>query len=241
MQPTLDTRITVCEYPKNEDAIMSQQWKDIFFLNWQCDADEIQKTLPQGLYVDRYNDQAYIAMVAFSVQNTQIKLVPFIPKVSNFSEITLQTYVYDESGLPGVWFYSIQANNFLVVQTASSIFNLPYVYAQIDACETQNNEIAYKSHRQNTDREFIFKKKTDPVNTDPESLAFFLTERYVIYSKLDELIKGRIHHTPYSLFQAEAIKWDERFIEKSGFKTFGKNPEHVYYSSGVNVEIFRLS
>ena len=49
--------------------------------------------------------QAYMGIVPFYMQGLRPVYCPSVPFISNFPELNLRTYVYDQSGRPGVWFF----------------------------------------------------------------------------------------------------------------------------------------
>jgi len=110
---------------------MYQQWRDLLFLHWEYPAAAIQETLPEGLFVDTFGGTAYLGIVPFFMRNSRPRFLPAVPGLSNFMELNLRTYVYDRSGIPGVWFYSLDANQPLAVEIARRIFHLPYRHAKM--------------------------------------------------------------------------------------------------------------
>jgi hypothetical protein len=78
----------------------------------------IQATLPEGLFVDTFGGTAYLGIVPFFMRNIRPRCLPAVPGISNFMELNLRTCVFDRSGVPGVWFYSLDANQWLAVRIA---------------------------------------------------------------------------------------------------------------------------
>ena len=75
----------------------------------------------------------------------------------------------------------------------------------------------------------------------PDSLEFFLVERYRLYSSAhDGLRRGAVLHAPYPLCRAEVTAWDENLLPLDGFAPTGRAPDHVIMSRGVDVSIFPL-
>lgn len=244
LEPTLSSRLAAREKPKDAESIMTQQWRDILFLHWAYDPNEIQKTLPKGLYVDTYKGNAYVGVTPFFIKDVKLKMMPFLPGLSNFMQVNVRTYVYDEFGVPGVWFYSLDANNFMVVQTAKSFFNLPYFYSDMESETNEDKEIVYRCQRRESDQqaEFCYKGIQNTVEALNESLEFFLTERYILFVNEgdDKFSRGRIHHTPYPLQKVTVSKWDPSLMVLDGLQRPQKSPDHILFSSGVDVEIFPL-
>jgi uncharacterized protein len=65
---------------------------------------------------------------------------------SNFLELNLRTYVRDHYGIPGVWFYSLDANQPIAVWMARHFFGLSYVHSKMQV-EARDEEIRYLSQR----------------------------------------------------------------------------------------------
>jgi uncharacterized protein YqjF (DUF2071 family) len=179
------------------------------------------------------------------MKDVRLKMVPSIPGLSDFMEMNLRTYVYDETGTPGVWFYSLDANSMLGVQLANSIYYLPYFYAEIDSHITSHNETTYRCQRQKTNysMEFIYKSTKKSISSEPNSLEFFLIERYLLFAHKghNQLATARIYHLPYSLYEAEVPKWDDQVFEWDGLKKPGRAPDHICFSPGVNIEVFSIN
>jgi uncharacterized protein YqjF (DUF2071 family) len=104
--------------------MLVQKWRDLFFLHWSCHPRLVEETLPKGLKVDTYEDQAYIGIVPFKIP--EIRPV-FLPSKLGFGmyEVNVRTYVTDLNGNKGVWFYSLDANHRLAVFAARAFYKLP--------------------------------------------------------------------------------------------------------------------
>ena len=243
--PTVKQRIDSCCRPKDRQPVMYQKWRELLFLHWEVDPDEIQRTLPDGLTVDTYHGKAFLGLVPFFMKDIRPRFLPAVPGISNFLEMNLRTYVYDKLGRPGVWFYSLDANQWLAVRVARTFFNLPYFDA-VMSTET-NDGISYRVSRKGAsshlDSNFYYKKleKLDP--PDPESLEFFLIERYLLFAvnKLsNSLYSGQVHHEPYPLYNVDALIKSAGAIELAGFSALNRLPDHTIMSPGVDVDVFSI-
>ena len=133
--PTLESRLAVSERPSRAH-VMLQRWERLAFLHWRWDAAEIQRTLPPGLFVDTFQGDAWLAIVPFYMRGIRPRFCPPVPGISNFLELNARTYVHDENGRPGVWFYSLDCNQPFAVWTARTFFHLPYQHARMKARES---------------------------------------------------------------------------------------------------------
>ena len=126
---------------------MYQSWRDLLFLHWEYAIAAIQATLPDGLFVDTFDGKAYLRIVPFFMRNVRPRFLPIVPGLSHFMELNLRTYVYDRSGVPGVWSCSLDANQGLAVKIARRLFQLPYQFARMTSSRTESAGISYGSSR----------------------------------------------------------------------------------------------
>jgi uncharacterized protein len=227
--------------------VMYQRWEALLFLHWAYDPSTIQRTLPPGLTVDTFEGSAYLGIVPFYMRNVRPRYFPRVPWISDFLELNLRTYVYDRFGIPGIWFYSLDANQWLAVQTAKRFFQLPYFYASMYAQKgEQAGEIIYTSHRRGTPKNLASKFRYHPVgNSDcarPGTLEFFLIERYVLFANLRDgsLFSGRVHHKPYRIMNADAPEWSDSVFELDNLQRPRRLPDHILMSPSLDVEVFAI-
>jgi hypothetical protein len=77
--------------------------------------------------------------------------------------------------------------------------------------------------------------------TAPESIDYFLLERYILYvARGGRLFAGQVHHTPYPAHTAQIISIEETLLTAAGLPAATGPPAQVHYSPGVDVEIFPL-
>ena len=112
---------------------------------------------------------------------------------------------------PGVYFFSLDAYNRFAVETARSVFHLPYFYAYIQVEHRPNDTIYYQCSRKDKraqQGEFTGEYRPSseiPLKT-PGSLAYWLTERYCLYctDRHGNVYRGEIDHDPWPIQSAEA-------------------------------------
>jgi uncharacterized protein YqjF (DUF2071 family) len=189
---------------------MSQRWESLLFLHWEADPEMIQATLPPGLSVDTFRERAYVGIVPFFMRHIRPVGCPALPWISYFQELNVRTYVYDENGIPGIWFYSLDCNQPLAVWLAQAWFHLPYIHAIMAA--TRSDWVAYHSHRMGTDMtaSYQYRGQGQEVEAELASLEFFLLERYYLYAyqaSHQKLIRGQVSHLPYRYCQAEVQQY----------------------------------
>jgi hypothetical protein len=132
MIPTLNQRLAHRDKP-SAFPVMRQRWSRLLFLHWPMEPDVIQATLPPGLTVDTFDGRAWIGVVPFFMERIRPVFCPPVPGISWFLELNVRTYVHNEQGNSGVWFYSLDCNQPLAVEIARRLFHLPYQHAEMKA------------------------------------------------------------------------------------------------------------
>lgn len=191
-------------------ALLSMTWRDLLFAHWSVEPHVVDQRLPDGVSVDTYDDAAYLGVVPFVMEGLRPRGVPL---GLTFGELNLRTYVTVD-GNPGVYFFNLDADDYIGVRLARSLFRLPYYRAEMDI-ETSGSgterEVSFRSRRRTTDAAPVRFDATYGPDSDFEAtasgtLAAFLSERYRFYTA-DEggrLYCGDIDHEPWSLAPAWA-------------------------------------
>lgn len=223
------------------EPVLFQRWSDLLFLHWEYPAAVLQATLPEGLSVDTHAGRAYLGIIPFFMEGVRPRFLPPVPGLSNFMELNLRTYVRDRSGAQGVWFYSLDANQWLAVKIARLLFHLPYEHAAMHSKRTAQGHIHYVSERSGTRCEFEYAPGPALPPPSEGSLEFFLVERYLLFSQGPRgLRRGAVFHAPYALHLADLKKWDDSLFDLNGFLPTGRPPDHAVVSPGVDTAIFPL-
>ena len=240
--PTLKDRVAVAQHP-GAAPVGRQRWSDLLFLHWEVDANAIQAKLPSGLTVDLHEGRALLGIVPFFMERIRPVYLPPLPWLSWFLELNVRTYVHDELGNPGVWFFSLDCNQPVAVQLARHFFHLPYFDAAMSADRTDDT-VRYRSRRHDDAvvADYVW-HKTAPVRTaEPGSLEFFLLERYALFAQRGDgsLFTGRVQHSPYAFAEAEVSAWSAHPARLAGFDVEGP-PISALASAGVDVSVFAVT
>ena len=189
--------------------IMTQTWRHLLFAHWPIAAAVLQIALPAAFDIDRHDGQAWVGIVPFEMSNVAPRGVPPLERLSTFPELNVRTYVRHR-GVPGVYFFSLDADNRLVVATARRFFHLPYFSAAM-TIESREGEVRYDSRRRNSpqaDASFTARYHVDGPASEPApgTLEYFLTERYCLFTnkRSGQVLRVDIHHPPWTLQPAAA-------------------------------------
>src|SRR5699024_9413337 len=161
--------------------------------------------LPEELELDTFDDEAWISIVPFKVDKMHIRKLPPLPFLYPFSEVNLRTYV-KKDGIPGVYFFSMDAANFFAV-TGAKTGGLPYFKAKTKL-KKRGKTFYFKSIRKSEEKE-SFQVKYKPTGrlfyTEKGTIDYWLKEKYALWAdKNNSLIRGDIHHKQWKIQHAEA-------------------------------------
>lgn len=222
---------------------MRQTWGRLLFLHWPVAPEGLRPLLPPGLALDTFDGQAWLGVVPFTMWGIQPTFGPPLPGLRAFHELNVRTYVHRD-GLPGVWFFSLDAASPLAVWAARTFYHLPYFRAAMDLA-ADGGVVRYSSRRRHRGAPAAHFRCAWRVGeplpaTEPGSLPFFLTERYCLYAARGRrLWRGRILHPPWPLRRAEILDLDSTMVESHGLPSPEGEPL-VHGADEIRVEIWGL-
>ncbi len=187
---------------------MRQSWQELLFAHWPLAVQALRPWVPAPLALDTFEGEAWVGIVPFQMREVCPRGVPTLPWFSESPELNVRTYVTVQ-GVPGVYFFSLDAANPLFVALARALFSLPYFKADMSIVR-HGDTIDYKSQRVHAgDPPAAYQARYRPiapvVYASPGSLPFWLTERYCLYTvdKRGQVYRVDIHHGPWPLQAAE--------------------------------------
>lgn len=201
---------------------MHQNWGKLLFLHWSVPVSVLRPLIPGSLEIDTREGGAWVSVTPFTMWGIRPVMLPAVPGLSDSHELNVRTYVHAE-GVPGVWFFSLDASNAIAVLAARLGFHLPYYRADMHM-EEAGETITFASRRtddKGAPADFHARWTRGPAlpAPDPDSLEFFLVERYCLYAAREgKLFRARIHHAPWSLRAATIETLTSTMGEASGIK-----------------------
>jgi uncharacterized protein YqjF (DUF2071 family) len=243
--PTLPARLALRERPEGI-PLLRQQWSELLFLHWPVPAALLQPYLPPRLQIDTHDGMAWLGVVPFQMSKVRTRLTPEVPGTNAFLELNVRTYVHLD-GVPGVWFFSLDATSALAVWVARTFFHLPYLRATM-RLDTPGPDLrqfaAERTHGGAPPATFraTWKLGAPLPSAEPGSLAFFLTERYCLYTSnkaQTKLYRGRVAHAPWPLRTAQVLHYESNLVEGHGLPTPEGAPV-VYAGGPVSVELWPM-
>jgi uncharacterized protein len=183
---------------------MEQGWYRLLFAHWPLAVSRLLTLVPNELEMDTFDGEAWISLTPFEVR---VRPRGFFSagKLWSFPELNCRTYVR-YGGIPGIYFFSLDAGSLLAVLGARTLYRLPYFHANMEV-DTLNSEIHYRCHRKLSPASFH--ARYTPVSTPspavPGTVEHWLTERYCLYAVTGKhVLRGDIHHRPWALQEAAA-------------------------------------
>jgi len=186
--------------------IMVQKWHDLLFAHWVVPAAQVRALVPSQLELDLFQGNAYVAVAPFHMSGIRARFLPPLPGLNRFPELNVRTYV-SYQGVPGVHFFSLDTGSLPAVWGARATYGLPYFHA--DMSVSIGPRIEYRSQRLQEPRPAEFRGRywpvSEPRRRETNSLEYFLTERYCLYTvRAGKVFRAYIHHLPWPLQDAAA-------------------------------------
>jgi uncharacterized protein YqjF (DUF2071 family) len=236
-------------------------------MHWPVDERVLAPLIPSQLSIDTFDGKAWIGVVPFTMWGIRASFLPPLPGTSAFHELNVRTYVHYQ-GVPGVWFFSLDAANSLAVWGARTFYHLPYFNAEMKLGQ-QGQSIRYSSVRtdgrtyaeffsaesSHFSRNFQLANKPDLPRAELEmnweigaplaqaqagSIEFFLTERYCLYALHEGgIYRARIFHAPWPLQMAATEACRSTMIESLGIIR-PEGPPLLHYAESIAVDIWPL-
>jgi uncharacterized protein YqjF (DUF2071 family) len=244
----LPARLAEREAP-TRSPVMFQRWRELLFLHWAVDPGWVAAQLPKGLRVDHFDGRAWMGVVPFLMEGVRPRGLPAVPALSNFPELNLRTYVIDQQGRPGVWFFSLDTPKRLPNWIARSFFNLNYRLARMRVATGGEGEwIDYRSELRLPNawepaQSFVWRRRGESRNAEPGSLEFFLVERYRLFAydhAHGRIRTGKVNHPPYPLQDVDLKEYSTGTFTNNLFHAPERAPDSVLASPGVSVTVYPM-
>jgi uncharacterized protein YqjF (DUF2071 family) len=164
--------------------------------------------VPPALEIDRYDGDAWIGITPFRLTGFRFRGTLPAPVVSSFLELNVRTYV-TAGEKPGIFFFSLDAASRLAVAGARRAYKLPYFRARM-SMSVRGRRVAFESVRTDPGANGrVFRARYRPTGSahdpQPDTLEYFLTERYCLYAvEGSRVYRAEIHHPPWRIADAAA-------------------------------------
>jgi uncharacterized protein YqjF (DUF2071 family) len=185
--------------------IIEQEWKHVFFIHYEIDADLIKDLVPFKL--DLYGGKAIISIVPFLMEGIRFPYLPAVPAVSKLWELNIRTYV-EVDGVRGIYFFTLETDSKLGELIARKFFHLPYRYSRIKASVEKNQ---YNFSHSRGDLNFKLQASLRE-RKDPSAFDIWALERYCLFTKnKNQTFRGDVIHEPWNLKKVEITLIEDQF------------------------------
>jgi len=231
-----------------ERTPMRMQWLDLTMLHWRYPAEEVQCLLPEGLTVETFDGSAWVGLVPFKME-VDVPFAPAMERILHFPETNVRTYVYGESGEPGVFFWSLEASSPPAVVTARTTYQVPYFWADMSIDAYGPTGTRLECSPGTGDRVSYAATRRWPKPSGATSLVeveigepfvggdldHFLTGRWALYGSFGSWLSyATMYHEPWPLHHATLLRCDDELVVATGLSQPTDAPL-VHYSPGVSV------
>lgn len=218
-------------------VLFRQWWRDLVFLHWAADPDEVARLLPPGTFPDLHLGRTYVGLVFFRMEDLALGRGPALPYLGSFGEVNVRLYSRDALGRRGVVFRSLDCDRLLPVLTAQAAFGLPYRWARIRA-RRHGTAISYDSLRRGgSGAGARVRAEISPEPYAADALEEFLTCRWGLHAR----IRGRTYYLPnthprWTFTRCGLSGYEESVVAAAGLSAPRGEPDSVLYAPGVPVQ-----
>jgi uncharacterized protein len=159
--------------------------------------------VPNELEIEEHDGSAWLGIVFFRVRALRARGALPVPGISSFLQLNVRTYVRGPDGLPGVWFFSIDASSRLAALGVRRIYRVPAFHARMTLEPVDDWQEAECVRIGEPGRVFSgrYRPTGETFQAEPGSLESFLTERYRLFTADG---RAEMHHDRWLLTPAEA-------------------------------------
>jgi uncharacterized protein YqjF (DUF2071 family) len=176
----------------------AQTRRDVLLAFWPVELGELARLLPPEVAVDTYEGSAWAGIGAYRVSGLRLRGLPPLPGLSSFPQVEVAACV-TAGDRPGVWLFSLEVPNGVLVEAAKRVHRLPAYRARVTASPQ-----SYDAVRDGLAFHARYAPHGAPRTAEPGSLEHFLTERFALYTADGgRLYRAELHHRPWRLQGAE--------------------------------------
>ena len=209
-----------------------QQWLDVLFAHWRVDAAKLSAHVPAPLALELADGAAWLGVVPFQLQGLRVRSLPGVPGATDFLELNVRTYV-SHAGVPGVYFFSLDAASVVAVLGARTFFGLPYHRASMRR-EVRDGWTEYRCVRSKAPAiRFAarYRAEGDVCTATPGTLDHFLVERYCLFTvRRGGVTRVEIQHPPWRLRRARAEIGENGMARPLGLE-LGTAPDLLHHAA----------
>ena len=182
---------------------LGQTWEQTLWAHWPVAASQLRPSVSDELEIEEHDGSAWLGIMFFRVRALRARGALPVPGISSFLQLNVRTYVRGPDGLPGVWFFSIDASSRLAALGVRRIYRVPAFHARMTLEPAGGWQEAECARIGESARVFSgrYRATGETFHAEPGSLEWFLTERYRLFTATG---RAEMHHDRWLLGEAEA-------------------------------------
>jgi len=224
--------------PVSHPAFLTD-WDTVTFVNWSYDREILSRLLPAGLELDLFEGKGWLSLVVFHAGNAHFPWLPPIASISNYQQFNLRTYVRSANGTPGVYFFSMDVDQPLLM-LGRLTYGVPYMLSTMEVV-SDGDQLHYTSARRwggpGCSSDVRVRIGAPFTNSDMPPVAPFLADRWSLYAIMHaKVMRAAVAHQPWQLTQATVLNLNETLVEAAGIAP-SSAPPVVFYAGSVSARI----
>jgi uncharacterized protein YqjF (DUF2071 family) len=231
-------------------VFLTALWRDLAMLNYAVDPALLQKFVPEGTELDRWNGNAFVSLVGFCFLNTKVFGISF-PFHSNFEEVNLRLYVRRREGdiiKRGVVFVREIVPRWTIATVARALYNENYLALpmshQIHSSYDGELAVVYSWKSRTRWNRISLTAKGDPVLPEIGSEEQFITEHYWGYAAQRDggCMEYRVGHPPWRVWAAPDARFEGDMTDLYGkdlAAVLEKQPTSAFLAEGSDVTVYQ--
>ena len=219
-------------------VMMNQSWRDLTFLHWAVDPEEVADRMPPGVRPDTLGGVTYVGLVPFRMVGAGIGRGRGVPWVGSFLETNVRLYSVDDTGRRGIVFLSLDADRAAVVLGARAAFGLPYRWARMRYRATGDVRTYDARLRRRGTRPESHVAVRVGERRRPTELDDFVSTRWGLHVRWwGRTLYVPNRHVPWPVHDAEVLELRDGLMASVGLPGLASRPpDHVAFSPGVRTD-----
>ncbi len=218
-------------------VMMNQSWRDLTFLHWAIDPEEVAHRMPPGVRPDTLDGVTYVGLIPFRMVGAGVGRGPGIPWFGTFLETNVRLYSVDDTGRRGIVFLSLDADRAAVVLGARAAFGLPYRWARMrygQSGDVHSYDAQLRHPGTRARSHIVVRAGAQRQSTE---LDDFVSARWGLHVRWGKTLYVPNQHEPWPVHDAEVLALDDGLMASVGLPDLAaRPPDHVAFSPGVRTD-----
>lgn len=234
---------------KDRKVFLEANWERLVSLNYAVDPQLLEKHLPKGTELEKFNDKCYVSLVAFRYSDTKLLKVK-VPFYQQFEEVNLRFYIRRKIGVnkwrSEVAFTKLYFPKRALSFVANRVYKENYETRKMKHKWTQDDTLMRTAYSVKKDQWHHFEVVTErrPQKIQPDSAEHFFAKHYWGTAQIDasSCTAYMIEHPPWSTHNVIDFSVDVNFGTVFGpeFEMLStQKPESVQLYDGSPVVVFK--